>query len=133
MIAPIAAKQGAQRRLNARNAYPARAPRPSKSRTPNTPTTSSLATSPIIVAIVAVASPNPRGAKIQQIALPIIPRILLLSSISVLNPNEPSTIPKEEPAQMIIDARRIIVPALLMKDQPRSHIERRIEPTVGRW
>ena len=29
--------------------------------------------------------------------------------------------------------RRMMVPAFLMKDQPRSHIERRTLPTVGRW
>ena len=29
--------------------------------------------------------------------------------------------------------RRMTVPAFFMKDQPRSHIERRTFPTVGRW
>ena len=28
---------------------------------------------------------------------------------------------------------RMMVPAFLMKDQPRSHMERRTLPTVGQW
>ena len=133
LIAPMAAKQGAHSRLKIRNEYAASCVIPSKSRTPNTPTTSSFATRPMMVAMVAVASPKPSGAKIQQIALPITPRMLLSSSISASNPNEPSTVPKQEPAQMMIEEIRIIVPAFLMKDQPRSHMERSTLPTVGQW
>ena len=33
---------------------------------------------------------------------------------------------------MMVD-RRMMVPAFLMKDQPRSHIERSTLLTVGQW
>ena len=67
-----------------------------------------------------------------MIALPTTPSRLSSSSISEPNTKlPPSGKPKCDPAQIIIDERRIIVPAFLMNDQPRSHIERRIFPTVG--
>ena len=85
----------------------------------------------MIVAIVALILPKPRGAKIQQIALPIIPSTLLSSSISTSNRNLPSTTPKQEPAQITIEESRIIVPALRINELPLSHIERMILPKVG--
>ena len=47
--------------------------------------------------------------------------------------NFPSTHPKYDKNQMIIVERRMIVPAFLMNDQPRSHMERKRFPIVGRW
>ena len=64
-----------------RNANPESCVNPSKSRTPNTPTTSSLATRPMIVAIVALMLAKPRGAKIHLIALPMIPRTVVFKSV----------------------------------------------------
>ena len=34
---------------------------------------------------------------------------------------------------MTMEESRIIVPAFLMKDQARSHMERSTLPTVGQW
>lgn len=45
----------------------------------------------------------------------------------------PSIKPKRLVNQITIVERRMIVPAFLMNDQPRFHIERRTFPTVGRW
>ena len=47
--------------------------------------------------------------------------------------NAPSTQPKNDVNQTKIVERRMIVPAFLMNDQPRSHIERSTLPTVGMW
>lgn len=113
MIAPRAAKHGAQKRLNNMNEIPASFVKLMKSRTPNTPTTSSFATRPMIVAIVALALPNPSGANIHLIPFPICPNILSASSISGWKPN-PLSHPNTEPAQITIDERRIIVPAFLI-------------------
>ena len=86
-----------------------------------------------MVAIAALILPNPSGAKIQQIAPPMIPKILLSSSISGSNTNAPSTNPKTEPAHIRIDERRIIVPAFLINELARSHMERNTFPAVGQW
>ena len=69
--------------MKIRKLYAARPPRFSKSRTPNTPTISSLATNPMIVAIEAAGSANPRGANIHEIPFPITPITESLSSMSV--------------------------------------------------
>lgn len=83
------------------------------------------------MAIAAFILPKPRGAKIQLIAPPIIPRTLFSSGISESNMNLPFDTPNTEPAQTIIEASKITVPAFLIKDQPRSHIERSKFLTVG--
>ena len=127
----MAAKQGAHSRLNTRKEYAASCDIPSKSRTPNTPTTSSLATSPIIVAMVALMLPKPSGWNSQQIAPPMAPRMLSSSSISVSKTNEPSMTPNTEPAQITMEASRMIVPAFLMNELARSHMLRSRLPTVG--
>ena len=72
--------------------------------------------------------PQPSGVKIQAIALPMTARMLL--SISTM-PKEPFSQPKEEVNHTKMVASRITVPAFLMKDQPRSHMERSTLPTVG--
>ena len=41
--------------------------------------------------------------------------------------------PKRERNQMTIVESRMIVPAFLMNDQPRSHMDRRTLPRVGQW
>ena len=132
-MAPIAAKQGAQSRLNTRKEYAARRLIPSKSSTPNTPTTSSLATSPIMVATVALILPNPNGAKIQQSELPTMPSTLLSRSISALKEKVLFTIPKRELAQITIEESSIMVPAFFTNDHTRSHMERSAFSTVGQW
>ena len=47
--------------------------------------------------------------------------------------NVPSAQPKYVVNQTRIVDSRMIVPAFLMKDQPRSHMERRTLPSVGQW
>ena len=127
----MAAKQGAQSRLNARKEYAAAFVILTKSSTPNTPTTSSFATSPMTVAMAAVASSKPKGLNIHLIPFPNAPRTLSASSISVLKPNAPSTQPKHDPAQINIEESNIIVPAFLINERPLSHMLRRTLPTVG--
>ena len=85
----------------------------------------------MIVATAALISPKPSGLNIQQIAPPMIPSMLLSSSISGSKASEPLTTPNTDPAQMMIEDSRMMVPAFLMNDQPRSHIERSTFPTVG--
>ena len=68
---------------------------------------------------------------IHAAALPITARIDLSISLSSSIRNEPSTTPKYVVNQTNIVERRIIVPAFLMKDRPRSHVERRTFLTVG--
>ena len=48
-------------------------------------------------------------------------------------PKEPSTQPKKEVNQTKMVDRVMMVPAFLIKDQPRSHMERSTLPTVGIW
>ena len=119
--------------MKARKEYAATLVMLTKSSTPNTPTTSSFATNPMMVAIVAVASSKPRGRKIHLMPLPSMPNTLSASSSSVLKPNLPSTMPKQEPAQMTMEESRMMVPAFFMKDQPLSHMLRSTFPTVGQW
>lgn len=91
LIAPIAAKQGAHRRLNTRKEYaatcdmlfasvpqiscPSSATSANPKSCPNVPTTFSFATSPVIAATVIFQFPHPSGAKIHAIRLPILARI----------------------------------------------------------
>ena len=91
----------------------------------------SLATSPVIEATAACQLPHPSGVNIQQIALPILAKILISisSSANILNPS--SVNPKYVVNHTTIVERRIIVPAFLMNDQPRSHMLLSTEPTVG--
>ena len=72
--------------------------------------------------------PQPSGTKITQIAEPMAARIL--SFISTM-PKLPSAQPKFEANHTRIVASRIMVPAFLMKDQPRSHMEWSRLPAVG--
>ena len=46
---------------------------------------------------------------------------------------EPSTKPKKLRNQMTMVDSKMMVPAFLMKDQPRSHMEWNRVPTVGIW
>ena len=59
--------------------------------------------------------------------------ILLPISSSASIRNCPSTKPKYVVNQITIVDRRMIVPALRIKDHPRSHMLRRTLPTVGIW
>ena len=77
--------------------------------------------------------PQPTGANSQAIAPPSLARTLesIWSSSNI--PKEPSAHPKNERNQTTIVESKIIVPAFLMNDQPRSHIERRTFKSVGQW
>ena len=98
---------------------------------PKVPTTFSFATSPVIAATADFQSPQPSGAKIHAIPLPIAARKPSLRSSTM--PKRPSAMPKLEANQMKMVDKRMIVPAFLMKDQPRSHMLLSTFPTVGIW
>ncbi len=129
----MAAKQGAHSRLKAKKEYAAALLIFTKSSTPNTPTTSSFATSPMMVAMAAVASPKPRGRKIHLMPLPKTPSTLSDSSSSVLNPRPPFTMPKQDPAQIRMEESKIMVPAFLIKEYPLSHMLLSTFPAAGQW
>ena len=149
LIAPIAAKQGAHKRLNTRNEYaatavmlPASCPQISvpfsatsanPKRIPNVPTTFSFAMSPVTAATAIFQSPHPRGANNGAITFPIEARILSLSCSASSIPNEPSTQPKLIKNQSRIVDNVMIVPAFLINDHPLSHMLRSTFPTVGIW
>ena len=96
---------------------------------PKVPTTFSFATSPVIVATADFQSPQPSGAKIHAMPLQIIERKPSLKSSTM--PKRPSAKPKLEVNQMKMVDSRMMVPAFLMKDQPRSHMLLSTFPTVG--
>ena len=100
-------------------------------RIPKVPTTFSLATSPVMAATAACQLPQPRGAKIQEIPLPITARSPSDRSSTI--PKLPSTNPKLDVNQMKMVESRITVPAFLIKDQPRSHMLRSTLTAVGIW
>ena len=75
--------------------------------------------------------PHPRGAKIHAIALPILERILASSCSASSIVKDPSIHPKLIRNHRIIVERRMMVPAFLMKDHPRSHILLNTLLTVG--
>jgi len=77
--------------------------------------------------------PHPRGVKIQAMAFPMAARMEWSISSSSSIRNVPSTDPKKERNQTTMVDRRMIVPAFLMKDQPRSHMDRSTLPRVGQW
>ena len=77
--------------------------------------------------------PQPRGLKIQASTPPMAARMEWSISSSDSMRNVPSTVPKYVVNQTKIVDSRMIVPAFLMKDQPRSHMERRTLPSVGQW
>ena len=95
------------------------------------PTMFSFATKPVTEATTACQFPQPSGAKIQAMQLPILARIEESSCSSESIPNPSSVQPKNERNQTTIVESKMIVPAFLMNDQPRSHIERRTLPKVG--
>ena len=153
LIAPIAAKHGAQRRLNTKNPYaaigvitcarfpqisvPSSATSAKPNNIPNVATTFSFAIRPVIAAT-AIFHPSPAlvhpsGVKIGAITLPIDAKILSLSCSASNIPNFPSTQPKLIRNQRMIVERRIIVPAFLMNDHPLSHMLLRTFPNVGQW
>ena len=74
--------------------------------------------------------PQPKGAKSQAIPLPITARMELLRSSTM--PKLPFSTPNPWRNHSRIAESRITVPAFLIKDQARSHMERRMLPTVGR-
>ncbi len=153
LIAPIAAKQGAHRRLNARNpnaatgvmtaarlphtSAPSSATSANPNNIPKVATTFSFAIRPVTAAT-AIFQPSPacvhpRGVKIHAIALPILDRILESNCSASSIPKPPSVHPKVIRNQRTMVDSKMIVPAFLMKDQPRSHMLRRTAPTVGMW
>ena len=94
-------------------------------------TTSSLAIRPVMVATAACQFPKPRGMKITAITLPTAAS--REASLSSTQPKPPSAKPKLLRNQRIMVDRRMMVPARLMKDQPRSHMERRTLLAEGAW
>ena len=74
--------------------------------------------------------PQPSGMKIQAMAFPITARMEWLRSSTM--PKLPFSTPKAWRNQSKIADSRMTVPAFLIKDQARSHIERSTLPTVGR-
>jgi len=143
LIAPIAAKQGAQSRLKIRKLKPLAAVNAAASaahvepsppyRTPIVPTMFSLATRPVTDATAACQLPQPSGMNSHATALPSFARMLRLISSSSSIPNAPSAQPKRLRNQITMVESRIIVPAFLMKLQPRSHMLRRTFESVGQW
>ena len=97
-------------------------------------TTSSFATSPVMVATAAFqAQPpaQPRGAKTQAMLFPMEARREVLLSSTWTRP--PSEMPKPCKNQRMTLERRITVPARLIKDQPRSQVARSTLEADGRW
>ncbi len=93
---------------------------PTWNRTPKVDTTFSLAIRPVTVATVDCQSPKPSGAKIKATALPTTAsRLELLSSTM---PKAPSAKPKPCRNHNTMEEARMMVPARLMKLQPRSHV-----------
>ena len=84
-------------------------------------------------ATVACQLPQPRGAKIQAMALPTRARMEYSISSSDSIRKAPSTQPKKVRNQTRMVESRMMVPAFLMKDQPRSHMERSTLDRVGQW
>ena len=93
----------------------------------------SFATRPVTEAVAACQVPKPSGRNRNANGIPILASIEYSSSSSASIRKEPSTTPKKERNQITMVESRMMVPAFLMNDQPRSHIERSTLPTVGRW
>ena len=91
-------------------------------RTPKVLTTFSFAIRPVMVAEANFQSPKPRGLKIWAITPPTAAKIL--ESMSSVIPNEPPAKLKFDNNQMKMDAKRIMVPAFLIKLVERSSMER---------
>ena len=98
---------------------------------PRVPTTFSFAIRPVTAATDIFQSPQPRGANSGAITEPIEARILLSNCSASSMPKEPSTQPKLMKNHSTMVDNRMMVPAFLIKDQPRSHMLRRTLPTVG--
>ena len=83
------------------------------------------------MATVACQVPKPRGRKMKHTAPPMAAsREVLLSSTM---PKPASVKPKPWRNQRMMEEARMMVPARLMKDQPRSQVARRTLPTEGTW
>ena len=95
------------------------------------PTMFSFAIRPVMEATVACQVPNPSGAKIQAITLPTLARMDISSSSSSSIRKTPSTVPKRLRNHTRIVDSRMMVPAFLIKLQPRSHMDRSTLPSVG--
>ena len=80
-------------------------------------TTLSFAVNPVINAVEALQSPNPSGANIGAITPPIMASMLSPASFTKLK-----CISNVCKNQIIIDARKIIVKALVIKSFALSHI-----------
>ena len=126
------------------NSAPSSATSAKPNNIPNVATTFSFAIRPLIAAT-AIFQPlplcvHPSGVKIQPIAEPIFARIHSAWAASRAAPSSPSKLNIPKPAsvhpkfiknhKMMVD-NVMIVPAFLMKDQPRSHILLNTLPTVG--
>ncbi len=149
LMAPMAAKQGAHSRLNTIKEYaatavmePANIPQiscPSSATsakpkiTPKVPITFSFATNPVMAATADFQSPQPRGRKSHANVFPIAAKILLSISIWSSIRKLPSTHPKNVVNHTKIVDSIMMVPAFLIKDQPRSHMLLATFPTVGIW
>ena len=85
----------------------------------------------MMVATLDCQGPKPNGLKMGAIAPPMAAR--MLASISSTIRNAPSTTPKLFRNHMRMLDARIMVPAFLMKDQPRSHMLRSTFIAPGAW
>ncbi len=142
-MAPIAAKHGAQSRLNARNENPAMgvsmapmighisspdsATSEKPNRTPKVPTTFSLASSPVMVPTENChSSPHPRGTNIHVMALP-----MSASIESLMSPTIDMLQSKAERNHMMPQARSMNVPAFLTNAHPFSKVDLMTVATPG--
>ena len=101
--------------------------------TPKVATTFSFAISPVTAATAIFQLPQPSGAKIGAITPPIAAKILLSNCSASNIVKLPSTQPNPCKNQSTMVESKMMVPAFLMKDQPRSHMLRSTFPTVGIW
>ena len=144
VVNPVAALQGKIAGVQVINSGKASATSAKPNNCPNVATTFSFAIRPDTAAT-AIFQPlpalvQPSGAKIHAIAEPIFARTHSAWAASRAAPSNPSksSIPKVpllhpkfiKNHKTIVD-NRIIVPAFLMKDHPRSHMLRSTFPTVG--
>ena len=100
---------------------------------PRVPTMFSLATRPVMEATAACQLPQPRGLKIHASTPPMAARMEQPISSSESIRKLPSTKPKKLVNQTKMVDSRMMVPAFLMKLQPRSHMLRSTFRAVGRW
>ena len=82
-----------------------------------------------------IGATSSSGMFILAARLAVYSSVITLSSSKRLStmPNLPLTDPNADRNQMIIEETTMTDPALLMKDQPLSHVARSTPPTFGTW